>query len=322
MTTPAADPVHEEILYPDSDGQPMSDNTLQYQWIVTIHGNLDAMYPPDANVFVAADLLWYPVEGEQTIRAAPDDMVVFGRPKGYRGSYQQWREGGIAPQVAFEILSPSNRPEAMQEKFEFYERYGVEEYYVYDPHRVRLTGYRRVGSELQEIETMDGWVSPRLGIRFDLSGLELVIWRPNHERFLTFAELEEARKRAREQTKQAMELAEQERRQREEAQARAEQERQQREEAQARAEQERQQREEAQARAEQERRQREEAQARAEQERQQREEAQARAEQERRQREEAQARAEQERRQREEAQARAERLAARLRDLGIDPEQP
>ena len=29
-----APPIH----YPDSDGQPMSDNTLQYQWIVTIQG--------------------------------------------------------------------------------------------------------------------------------------------------------------------------------------------------------------------------------------------------------------------------------------------
>ena len=36
-------------------------------------------------------------------------MVVFGRPKGYRGSYRQWEEGGIAPQVVFEILSPGNR---------------------------------------------------------------------------------------------------------------------------------------------------------------------------------------------------------------------
>ena len=25
-----------EIEYPDSDGQPMSDNTLQFEWIVTI----------------------------------------------------------------------------------------------------------------------------------------------------------------------------------------------------------------------------------------------------------------------------------------------
>ena len=44
-------------------------------------------------------LLWYAVEGDNKIRQAPDAMVAFGRPKGYRGSYRQWEEGGIAPQV-------------------------------------------------------------------------------------------------------------------------------------------------------------------------------------------------------------------------------
>ncbi|MCL1468412.1 hypothetical protein [Argonema galeatum] len=52
---------------------------------------------------------WYPVEGNNTIRPAPDVMVVFARPKGEspsktlcdRGSYQQWRENNIPPQVVF-----------------------------------------------------------------------------------------------------------------------------------------------------------------------------------------------------------------------------
>ena len=93
-----------KIVYPDSDGQPMADNTLQFQWIVTLQGGLDAMYRDDPGVFVAGDLLWYPVEGDNTLSAAPDALVAFGRPKGYRGSYKQWEEGGIAPQVVFEVL--------------------------------------------------------------------------------------------------------------------------------------------------------------------------------------------------------------------------
>ncbi|MGI0493862.1 hypothetical protein ACN4EG_18930 [Alkalinema pantanalense CENA528] len=52
-----------DIHYPDSDGQPMADNTLQFQWIVTIKENLELLFANDANVFVAGDLLWYPVEG-------------------------------------------------------------------------------------------------------------------------------------------------------------------------------------------------------------------------------------------------------------------
>ena len=73
-------------------------------------GGLDALFRDDPDVFVAGDLLWYPVEGDPKTRIAPDAMVVFGRPKGYRGSYKQWDEGGIAPQVVFEVLSPGNRP--------------------------------------------------------------------------------------------------------------------------------------------------------------------------------------------------------------------
>jgi Uma2 family endonuclease len=115
---------------------------------------------------VAGDLLWYPVEGDNKTRIAPDAMVVFGRPKGDRGSYQQWREDNIPPSVVFEVLSPGNRLPEMLNKLRFYERYGVEEYYMYDPDHEDLAGWLRSEDQLREIETIAGWVSPRLGIRF------------------------------------------------------------------------------------------------------------------------------------------------------------
>ena len=83
--------------YPDSDGQLIADNTKQFRWIVVIMENLERLFASDANVFIAGDLLWYPVEGNPKLRQAPDVMVVIGRPKGNRGSYRQWEEGGIAP---------------------------------------------------------------------------------------------------------------------------------------------------------------------------------------------------------------------------------
>src|SRR5205809_3637619 len=94
------------VQYPESDGLPMAENTKQFRWIVTIEGGVDALFREDPNVFVAGDLLWYPVEGNNTIRTAPDVLVAFGRPKGDRGSYLQWLEDNIAPQVVFEVLSP------------------------------------------------------------------------------------------------------------------------------------------------------------------------------------------------------------------------
>jgi len=48
-------------------------------------------------------------------------MVAFGRPKGDRGSYQQWKEG-IAPQVVFEVRSPGNSQTEMDKKLVFYDR--------------------------------------------------------------------------------------------------------------------------------------------------------------------------------------------------------
>ena len=179
----------QTVIYPDSDGKPMADNTLQYRWIVTIVGNLEDLYADDPNVFIAGDLLWYPVEGNNKIRSAPDALVAFGRPKGDRGSYKQWEEGGIAPQVVFEVLSPGNTRREMDEKLAFYDRYGVEEYYLYDPDRGRLQGWWRQQGRLVEITPMRGWVSPRLGVRFDLDGLELCLTRPDGERFAPFLEV-------------------------------------------------------------------------------------------------------------------------------------
>jgi len=121
------------IIYPESDGRPIAENTKQFRWIVTIEGGLEALFRDAPDVFVAGDLLWYPVEGRPDICTAPNAMVVFGRPKGDRRAYLQWLEGGIAPQVVFEVLSPSNTVAELVRKFQFYDRYGVEEYYLYDP---------------------------------------------------------------------------------------------------------------------------------------------------------------------------------------------
>jgi len=146
-------------------------------------------------VFVAGDLLCYPEEGHPEINTAPDVLVVFGRPKGDRRSYKQWEESGVSLTLAFEILSPSNTVPEMADKFAFYEDYGVEEYYIYDPDHNHLQIFARRGEVLVRIRKADGHVSPRLGIRFDLSGPEMVVFYPDGRRFLTFEELEAERQR-------------------------------------------------------------------------------------------------------------------------------
>lgn len=196
MVTQLQVPAKPHIIYPDSDGEPMSDNTQQFELIVWIKDNLELLFANNNNVFVAGDLLWYPVEGNNLLRQAPDVMVAFGRPKGYRGSYQQWLEENIPPQVVFEIWSPGNRPSNMARKFEFYARHGVEEYYLYKPDLLDLTGWQRGESSLEVIEQIEGWVSPRLGVRFELAETRLEIYRPDGQPFLTYLELAQQREQA------------------------------------------------------------------------------------------------------------------------------
>jgi Uma2 family endonuclease len=260
------DEARERLLYPDSDGKALADNTLQLQWIVILYGNLCALFADDEEVVVFADLLWYAVEGKPAESTAPDTMVVFGRPKGYRGSYKQWQEGNVSPQVAFEVLSPRNSAAEMARRFAFFERHGVEEYYLIDPYAETVTGWRRRGRKLRPIAEMNGWVSPRLGIRFSATAPEVVLYYPDGRAFLSFEQLAELEQTSRRRELQARRRAVREQREREKAEQAAA-------------------------------------------------EAVRQADESRRQ-------ADESRRQAEAAQRRAERLAAKLRELGIEPEEP
>ncbi len=59
---------------------------------------------------------------------------------------------------------------------------------------------------MREIASMRGWVSPRLGIRFDMKNDELLLYHPDGQRFLTFLE----QVKLREMEKKARALAEKE----------------------------------------------------------------------------------------------------------------
>jgi Uma2 family endonuclease len=131
LTPPAAGPA--VIHYPDDDGLPMSDNTAQFTWINVLMWSAEAQFRADPDVFVAGNHLIYPVEGKPKVRQAPDVYVAFGPRKGDRGSYKVWEEGGVFPQVVFEVWSPHNRHQRMEDKRAFYDRYGAEEYYIVTP---------------------------------------------------------------------------------------------------------------------------------------------------------------------------------------------
>ncbi|WP_159787940.1 Uma2 family endonuclease [Sodalinema gerasimenkoae] len=228
-------PQPKTVIYPDCDGNPMSDNTRQFRWIVVIKENLEILFDDNPDVFVAGDLLWYPEEGNNKLRQAPDVMVAIGRPKGDRGSYRQWEEGGIAPQVVFEVLSPGNRLKEMAKKQQFYDRYGVEEYYIFDPDRLDFNGWRRNEAGILEvIEHPEDWTSPRLGIRFELRSDQFTIYRPDGQRFLTPTELAKQAEQQRQEAQQQRQEAEQQRQEAQQQRQEAQQQRQRAESAEAR----------------------------------------------------------------------------------------
>jgi Uma2 family endonuclease len=168
----------------------MAENTLQYQWIVTLQGNLDLRFADRPDVFVAGDHLIYAQEGNPKRRAAPDVYVAFGRPKGHRGSYKVWAEGGVFPQVVIEVLAPGNRKKEMRRKYYFYQKYGAAEYLIFDPDNHWMKAYHRTpAGRLGRVPTAPEYVSPLTGVRYVQRADGLTVFHPTGEPFLTMTEL-------------------------------------------------------------------------------------------------------------------------------------
>lgn len=56
---PGADPsTPARSVYPDSDGLPIAESTLQFEWVVKIKNGLDHLFIDDPEVFAAGDLFW------------------------------------------------------------------------------------------------------------------------------------------------------------------------------------------------------------------------------------------------------------------------
>lgn len=71
-----ADCRRDEIIYPSSDGKRMAENTKQFDPIVYLKLGIDYLFASDENIFVASDLLWYPVKGRPDICTVPDAMIA------------------------------------------------------------------------------------------------------------------------------------------------------------------------------------------------------------------------------------------------------
>ena len=160
------------IIYPIDNGEPLANDTEHLKWITFVKNGLDDWYGDRQDVFVAADLLWYPVERRPDISKAPDVMVVLNHRAGDRSSYLQWNEDNRPPNVVFEFISKSNSGDEMLEKHDFYSGFRCDEYFIYDYRKGKFWAFLRDGDRglLQSPAAQDGsWESPLLGMRFGLN---------------------------------------------------------------------------------------------------------------------------------------------------------
>ena len=190
------------LEYPDSDGEPMGDNDIQIDLMFLLRQGLRRLFA-GRQVYVSANVFWYPVQGQPGIRTAPDVIVAFGRPPGNRRSYREWDEESVTPQVVMEVVSPSNTPSLLAEKLAWYDRFGVEEYWVLDPDHGRVAWYeRQPGGGLVQQRWRPEVASPRLGIRFGIEPGRIVPIAPDGTRFADYQMLAEQARAAQDRADQ------------------------------------------------------------------------------------------------------------------------
>jgi Uma2 family endonuclease len=148
------------IVYPASDGDPMGETEWHVLWTLRLLHALRERYRDRTDVHVGGNLFIYFGEGEPTDVVCPDVFVAFGARPGLRRVWKTWEEGGLFPQVIFELISDESRSRDLGPKRGLYEVLGVRDYFAFDPTGEALDpplrGWRRAGEVLVPIDAEPG----------------------------------------------------------------------------------------------------------------------------------------------------------------------
>lgn len=93
----------DEIIYPESDGKPLAENTLQFDYILMIKEGIEDLFSQNPDVFVAGDLLWYPVEGQPKINVAPNTMGYLVVLKGFANLIYSGKKITLLPKLSLKF---------------------------------------------------------------------------------------------------------------------------------------------------------------------------------------------------------------------------
>ena len=146
------------IEYPTSDGQPMAETFEHQQVMIDLIEGLRQRYAGVPGAWVAGNFFLCYERGNPRAHVAPDVMVAKGlQPRERRPNYLLWEEK--PPSLIVEVTSRSTRREDLGKKKSLYERFGTEEYVLFDPLdeylRPRLQGYRLDRGRFQPMSLED-----------------------------------------------------------------------------------------------------------------------------------------------------------------------
>ena len=187
-----------EIEYPESDGKPVAETDIHFEWMQYLRNVLKFRYRGQ-RVYVATNLFVYYVEGDPRKCVAPDDFVVKDCDPGPRWTFRTWIEQRT-PDVVFEVTSDSTRRQDQASKPRTYGRIGVKELFLYDPTQdwldPPLQGFRfERGRKVRIRPDASGALECReLGLLLRLEDGRLALFDARTgERLLTEAQAAEAR---------------------------------------------------------------------------------------------------------------------------------
>ncbi|MBC7797226.1 MAG: Uma2 family endonuclease [Pyrinomonadaceae bacterium] len=181
----------KEIIYPDSDGEPMAETGFHVNQILELIQTLKDFYKPRTDVFVTGNQFLFYEEGNPKKCVSPDVMVCFGVSNKTRRSYKIWEESDIAPSVVFEISSRKTFWIDAQKKWILYAQLGVKEYILFDPEYQTsmladgMSIFKLVDGEYQNVELENNRVfSEALGLEIIDTGDGLRLFDPKTQKLL------------------------------------------------------------------------------------------------------------------------------------------
>src|SRR5581483_2311330 len=96
-------------LWPESDGKPMAENATNRIQMTDLIFALDHGLESRVRYCVGGNQMMYYEPTDQRKHVSPDVDVALDVEPGIREKWQTWREGGLFPQVVFEITSKSTQ---------------------------------------------------------------------------------------------------------------------------------------------------------------------------------------------------------------------